>query len=140
MSQQAPDASNSNGAWHVRSEHLITVIEERRVNVPSGVWSYEALGERLGVSGAAISNICRGKTRQPSPRLLRELADVLGVPVEAFVHGRLPADIDWLAPDILEGLRRLEDPGRRDEITRCLRNLLWLGANDHTHRDADEPR
>jgi hypothetical protein len=48
--------------------------------------------------------------------------------VETIVEGRLPVCVDWLDPEILQGLRRLEDPQRRGEVTRCLRNLLWLGA------------
>jgi transcriptional regulator with XRE-family HTH domain len=130
MERQPVRTSMPDGpAWCVAYELLTKIIEERRASSASArTWSYESIGKELGVSGVAISNICRGRTRQPNPRLVTKLAELLGVPVETIVVGRLPVDIDWLAPEILEGLRRLQDPGRRDEVARCLRNLLWMGA------------
>ena len=129
-SKTPPTGSTSESlTWYVRHRELSALVEQRRAaSGRSGGWTFEALGKAVGLSGAAISNICNGKTRQPSPRVLCDLAELLDVPVETIVWGRLPLDVDWLPPEVVEGLRRLRDPQRQHEVTRCLQNLLWLGA------------
>jgi len=141
MTGQPTNVSALDGSsWCVAREQLAKIIDERRASAGSAAtWSYEGIGKVLGVSGVAISNICRGKTKQPSMRLMHELADLLDVPVETVIDGRLPVDIDWLEPEILEGLRRLQDPDRREEVARCLRNLLWLGAKHNGSRADSNP-
>jgi transcriptional regulator with XRE-family HTH domain len=113
--------------WTVRHHELARLIDEKRAEPGSyDTWSFETLGRATGISGKAVKNIYSGMVRQPDPSIARGLADLLGVPVETITDGPVPLSLSWLDREIAEGLERLDDPRRQQEIARSLRNLLWL--------------